>query len=146
MATWIYPFYKISDEIIRPWIPIKIINPKNDKTINILALLDTGADHCVFPKFVAEQATLDLKADAISNETMQGLAETKIEVWKHAFKIHLLSPDQKTVVCKSKDLIVGCVDHDNIPPILGFSNFMCDFKITFNHATKKIIIDDRPKI
>lgn len=140
MAAWIYPFYKISDEIFRPWIPIRIINPKNNETITTLALLDTGADYCVFPKFIAEQAKLDLKGEAISSETMQGLAETKIEVWKHEFKIYLLSPDSKTVVCKNKDLIIGCVDHDNIPPILGFNNFMCSFKITFNHATKKIII------
>lgn len=146
MATWIYPFYKISDEIFRPWIPIRIINPKNNEAITALALLDTGADHCVFPKFVAEQLKLDLKQDAIDSETMQGLAETKIDVWKHQFIINLLSPDSKTVVCKSKELIIGCVDHDNIPPILGFSNFMCNFKITFNHATKKILMDDHPKI
>jgi hypothetical protein len=146
MATWIYPFHKISDEIIRPWIPVQIVNPANNKTINTLALLDTGADHCVFPKVIADQTGLDLKGAAISSEVMQGLAESKIEVWKHSFKIHLLSPDRKSVIWKSKELIVGCVDHDNIPAILGFSNFMCDFKITFNHSTKKILIDNSPKI
>lgn len=146
MAIWIYPFHKITDEIYRPWISIKIINPKNNEFINTLALLDTGADHSVFPKFVPDQTKLDLKVDAISSETMQGLAEAKIEVWKHSFIIHLLSPDRKSVVWKGKETIIGCVDHDNIPPILGFSNFMCNFKITFNHATKKIIVDDHPKI
>ncbi len=146
MATWIYPFVKITDEIYRPWIPIQIINPKNNESITTLALLDTGADHSVFPKFVAEQTKLDLKRDALSSEQMQGLADEKIEVWQHLFKINLLAPDHKTVLWKSKEMTIGCVGHDNIPAILGFSNFMCHFKISFNHATKKIILDDHPKI
>ena len=146
MAIWIYPFFKISDEIYRPWIPIQIVNPKNNEFVSTMALLDTGADHCVFPKFAADQTKLDLKGEALDSEELQGLAKDKIKVWKHSFRIHLQSPDRKSIVWKSKDLVVGCVEHDNIPPILGFSNFMCNFKITLNHATKKILIDDRPKI
>jgi predicted aspartyl protease len=146
MPISVYPFYKISNELFRPWIPINIINPKNNAHVSVLALLDTGADHCVFPKLVADQLGLDLKGEASSSEIMQGLGETQIEVWKHAFRIELQSPDRKQIIWKGKDTIVGCVEHDNIPPILGFSNFMCHFKVTFNHATKKILIDDHPKI
>ncbi len=146
MATWIYPFYKITDEIFRPWIPIQIINPKNGRFINTMALIDTGADHCVFPQIVTGETGLDLKTDAISSEEMQGLAAEKIAIWTHSFRVYLLSPNRKDILWKSKDLVVGCVEHDNIPPILGFSNFMCNFKITFNHATKKIMIDDKPKV
>lgn len=109
-----------------------------------MALLDTGADHCVFPKWVADQLGLDLKLGI--SEVMQGLAENKIEVWKHSFRIELKSPDRKNVIWRGKDTIVGCVEHENIPPILGFSNFMSHFKVTFNHATKKILIDDHPKV
>jgi predicted aspartyl protease len=144
MATHIYPFYKISDQIIRPWIPIFIINPANNSRLGIFALLDTGADHCVFPKTIVDQLGIDLKTG--TTEVMQGLAEHKIEVWKHNFRIDLQSPDRKGIVWKGKETIVGCVEHDNIPPILGFSNFMSHFKITFNHATKKILIDDHPKV
>jgi len=111
-----------------------------------MALLDTGADHCVFPKFVADQLGLDLKGAALSMETMQGLAESKIDVWKHSFKIELQSPDRKHIIWRGKETIVGCVEHDNIPSILGFSNFMGHFKVTFNHATRKILIDDRPTV
>ena len=104
------------------------------------------ADHCVFPKFVAEQLGLDLKGGAIETEIMQGLGKTQIEVWKHHFKIELQTSDRKNIFWKSKELIVGCVEHDNIPAILGFSNFMCHFKVGFNHATKRIVIDNSPKI
>ena len=147
MAQYVYPFFKAADEIHRPWIPVRIINPLIKGTsVDMMALLDTGADHCVFPKFVADQLNIDLKGAALSSEVMQGLAENKIEVWKHPFKIELQSPDRKQIIWKGGETIVGCVDHDNIPPILGFSNFMTSFKITFNHATKKIIIDDHPKV
>ena len=147
MAVQVYPFIKISNEVHRPWIPIRVFNSKDRSAfIEMMALIDTGADHCVFPKLVADQTKLDLKGAALSTEIMQGLGETKIEVWKHSFKIELLTPDRKNIFWKSNDIIVGCVEHDNIPPILGFSNFLCDFKITFNHATKKIIIDNSPRI
>ena len=146
MATWIYPFQKFEGGIIRPWINVKIVNPINNKEVSVMALLDTGADHCVFPQFVCERLGIDLKDKNAPQEEMQGLADTKVLVWKHTFRINLDSPDKRTTVWKSKDLIIGCVEHDNIPPILGFSNFMCKFKITFNHATQKIILDDRPII
>ena len=80
MAVHIYPFYKILDELFRPWIPISIINPANSKQISVMALLDTGADHCVFPKYIADQLDIDLKGTALSSEVMQGLAESKIEL------------------------------------------------------------------
>jgi predicted aspartyl protease len=146
MAIQVYPFFKIDNELFRPWIPINIINPVNNKQLNMMALLDTGADHCVFPKLVADQLGLDLKNPPYGSEVMQGLGENKIEVWKHSFKIELQSADRKQIFWKGRETIVGCVEHDNIPPILGFSNFMNYFKITFNHATKKIIIDDHPKV
>ena len=77
MAFNIYPFYKISNELFRPWIPVTIINPANNKFIKVFALLDTGADHCVFPKLVADQLGLDLKGAALSSEIMQGLERPK---------------------------------------------------------------------
>ena len=39
MAFNIYPFYKISNELFRPWIPVTIINPANNKFIKVFALL-----------------------------------------------------------------------------------------------------------
>lgn len=146
MASYVYPFYKISDEIIRPWIPIQIVNPVNHKQIDLFALLDTGADHCVFPKFVTEQLGLNLKENHCGCDTMHGLTGNGIQIWKHNFKVELLSPDRKKAIWKGRETQIGCVDHDNIPPILGFSNFLCHFKISFNHSTKKIIIDDHPRI
>jgi len=146
MPVHIYPFYKVSDEIKRPWIPVRIVNNKTGDYTDTMALLDTGADHCVFPNFVAEQCKHNLQHPEFGTEDMQGMGKDKINVSKHGFRIELQSPDRKQTIWKSKDMIVGCVEHDNIAAILGFSNFMCHFKITFNHATNRIIVDTKPTI
>jgi hypothetical protein len=148
MSTQVYPFVKDDKGIFRPWVPIKIISPTDAKKFIINhALLDTGADECVFPKFAADQTGIaDLKASGTPKKEMQGINKEKIEVWFHSFKIQLLTPDLKKVFWASKEMIVGCVDHDNILPILGFGNLMCHFKITFNYTTRKLIIDERTTV
>jgi hypothetical protein len=106
-----------------------------------LALLDTGADACVFPKTIPETLGYNLKDPNAPHSINQGIGENKVELWKHKFKLELLSPDRKSVVWKSKECLIGCVDHNNVPPLLGFESFLCNFRITFNYSTKKIIIE-----
>lgn len=45
-----YPFsITRPGDIARPYLPITIINPENQKEINVYALIDTGADECALP-------------------------------------------------------------------------------------------------
>lgn len=50
MLTDNYPFTitRVGD-IARPYLPITIINPENQKEVNVFALIDTGADECALP-------------------------------------------------------------------------------------------------
>ncbi len=146
MAKYVYPFFKAQDGVKRPWVPVRITNLKSGSHIDLMALLDTGADKCVFPKLVADSCGVGLKRDSIRQEDMQGIADNPIPTWIHPFRIDLLAPDRKGVLYKTKDTEVGCVEHDKMPPILGFANFMVYFKITFNYQSKKIIIDDQPGV
>ncbi len=139
--THVYSFVKVDKEIYRPLLPIVIINPINNLSQIIFGLLDTGADECLFPKFIAEQLKHDLKSDSAEFCSNQGIGETKVDLWKHPFKIQLMSPDRKTIVWKSKQCLVGCTDHDNVPVLLGCANFLCNFRITLNYLSKKIIIE-----
>ena len=141
MKTYVYSFVKINADVYRPLVPIVIINPLNNLSIAILGLIDTGADDCLFPKVVADTLGHNLKGNTALFCENQGIGQNKVELWKHPFKIQLLSPDRKTVCWKSKECLVGCTDHDNVHPLLGFANFLCDFRITFNYATKKIIAE-----
>ncbi|SRR5260221_4971023 len=139
--TYVYSFTKIENEVYRPLLPVVIINPINNKNVAILALADTGADDCLFPKFIAEQLGHELKSPTAIFSSNQGIGESKVDIWKHPFKIHFLDPTRKTVVWKSKDCLIGCCDHDNAPVLLGFSTFLANFRITFNYPTKKIIVE-----
>lgn len=45
-----YPFaITRPGDIARPYLPITIINPENEKRLNVFALVDTGADECALP-------------------------------------------------------------------------------------------------
>lgn len=83
MAVQVYPFVCLKDDdgnvVYRPWVPIRIVNPKNRKEfIQAQALLDTGADECVFPKFSADQTGRNLINDASGTKEMQGVGDGKI--------------------------------------------------------------------
>jgi clan AA aspartic protease len=58
-----YPFIKTHPyDIARPYLPISIINPENQKHINVLALIDTGADECAIPASFAGTLGHNLKS------------------------------------------------------------------------------------
>lgn len=136
----IYPFFKDSLGKLRPLIPIKIVNPHTSDSIITMALLDTGADACVFPKFIADRTKHNLKAEGVISNIQQGVGESKVECWKHTYVIHLLSPDRKSEIWKSKAILIDCLDHDNAPPLLGWDGFMKNFTFSFQYSLNRILI------
>jgi len=147
MATpIIYKFTSISSEIIRPLVPVKIVNPFTKQEIRTTALIDTGADNCVFPEFIALNTGHILKATDVQTNVTQGVGKNMVHVWKHTFDIHLLDPKSNETIWKSKSILIDCLDHNEAPVLLGSSNFLCNFKITLNYVTKNILIDLKPSI
>lgn len=140
-STYVYTFTKISNEIYRPFLPVTIINPINHSKITVMGLADTGADDCLFPQIIAGQLGHNLKGASAIFSSNQGIGESKVDLWKHPFKLHLLDPDRKNAVWKSEDCLIGCTDHDNVPVLLGYLTFLSNFKIVFNYLTKKVIIE-----
>ncbi|CAN5278595.1 hypothetical protein BH10PSE19_BH10PSE19_22360 [soil metagenome] len=140
---YVYSFTKIDNGSRRPLVPIRLTNPKTGLSVNVMALLDTGADACLLPKYIADGTGHDLKnSDAICNKTV-GAGGQPINTWGHTFDIELLYSQNNSYqsVWKSKKTIIECVEHNNIPPLLGVQNFLKDLKITFNYPTNKIIIE-----
>jgi predicted aspartyl protease len=140
-ATYVYSFVKVPGVAMRPFVPVKITNPDTKQFSYYMALLDTGADACCFPKHVAETTGHVLKHINVITSINGGLSGTEVSTWKHSFVIELLSPDRKSVVWKNKRSLIDCVDHDNLPLLLGYKDFLSFFKITFNYKTSKIIIE-----
>lgn len=57
------PFIKFSpDDVPRPWLPVKIINPHTKQSISLYGLIDTGADECAIPAQFAPTIGHNLQA------------------------------------------------------------------------------------
>ncbi len=57
-----FPFLRVTeDNYLRPWLPIRIINPHNGLSVDTFGLIDTGADECSVPVFIAEELGHDLE-------------------------------------------------------------------------------------
>ena len=106
-----------------------------------MALLDTGADANCFPAFIATNTGHDLKHIDVQTSVNSGVDGGKTQTFKHSFKIHLLEAGTNKPAWTTKQLLVDCVDHDNLPPLLGCRGFLCELKITFNYKTNRIIIE-----
>jgi hypothetical protein len=137
---YIYPLIK-TDGGYTPQIPIRITNPFNGLSLNCYALIDTGADCCVFPQYVAEKTGHNLKGDGVKSYISQGVGENCVNVFQHTFMIELFAFDRKTIIWSSKQETIGCVNHDNIPPLLGFNDFVSQFIISFDYVTRTITIE-----
>lgn len=141
MVGQIYPFINVGGGHLRPLVPINIVNPATKAKVRYHALLDTGADACVFPKYVCDKLGYRLKEDAASTAETVGVGGTAIPIHHHNFIIELVAPDNLTVVWKSKVLTIGCLEHDNAHPILGWEGFLSHFTIRFNQTTNKIVME-----
>lgn len=57
------PFLKFSpDDLPRPWLPLTILNPHTNLSINVYGLIDTGADECAIPAHYAPMIGHNLQA------------------------------------------------------------------------------------
>ena len=139
--TFVYPFIKLNSGVLRPMVPVLIENPFTKQSTTVMALLDTGADTNCFPAYIPLSTGHDLKnpdAETSINSKIEG---TTTQIWRHTFRIHLLDTVTKKTVWKTQHVLVDCVDHDNMPPLLGCIGFLSELKITFNYKTGKIIIE-----
>lgn len=137
--TAVYSFFQIDKDRHRPMIPIKIINPVNNEEIKAWGLLDTGADKCLFPKGICDVLKIDIKTGRQDGAT--GIEGNSMSTWVHPFKVQLLDPKTGEAIWKSKEIQIGCCEHDNAPILLGWENCMQCLSIRFNYPTKRIVIE-----
>ena len=137
--TFEYPLLPSNGKCM-PFIPLFLYNPIQNKGLPIAGLLDTGADSCVFPSVIATNTGHNLKADGVVKSLSRGVDDTTVTTWRHTFEIWLLRPDRQNIAWKSSPTLISCVDHNNIPPLLGYNDFLSNFCITFDYLKNKVII------
>lgn len=104
-----------------------------DKTHNlwqpVAMLVDTGADYTLLPQFLAVAFGVDLTEDC-RGVTTQGVGGTS--------KVYLLKNKIEAKIGNLKRQIpLGFLDNDYIPPLLGRQEFLETFKVVFEkfHVT-----------
>jgi hypothetical protein len=140
MASETYRFTTKRSGAFQPMVPIRITNPATGKFINTNALLDTGADGSCFPAVIANVTGHNLKGDGVESAINFGIGGSKVNAYKHTFIIQLLSKDRMSVLWTSKPILVDCLDHNNIPPILGSIDFHKHFNMEFNYKKWQIVV------
>ena len=112
-------------DIARPYLPISIINPENEMTINVYALIDTGADECAVPASFASALGHNLQAGS-QKEINTGNGITI--AYSH------------TVCLKAYDFSTENVLVDFMPnlyiPLLGVKNFLSEFVLKIDYPEK----------
>lgn len=125
-----YPFVKArSGDIARPYLPITIINPENQKEINVFALIDTGADECAFPSSFA----LPLE------HNLQSGYQKKISTGNGVTIAYSHTVCIKTFDFMTEEVLIDFMPNLHIP-LLGVKNFLGNFILNIDYPNKKFSI------
>jgi len=109
----------------RPYLPITIVNPDNDRQIKVYALIDTGADESAFPASFAPLLGHQLqfgKAKKIS--TGNGITTA----YSHVSRIVIEG-------FSTQDVLVDFMPNLNIP-LIGVRSFLINFILTVDYPNK----------
>lgn len=95
----------------------------------VTMIVDTGADYTLLPLFLAEELGVDLVRDCRTITTQGVGGKTKVYLLKN--KIESKIGDLK------RQIPLGFLDNDYIPPLLGRQEFLETFKVVFEkfHVT-----------
>ena len=137
-----YPFMQLHEGArLRPYLPIEWYNPHENKTFIAYSLADTGADSCVLPGIIATQTGHNINGTGVLSEVSQGVGGVNVRTWKHTFRIRLKDLSFRNVFWESEEQLIDCVEHSNIPPLLGVANFLSNFIITFDYKNSLTILE-----
>jgi predicted aspartyl protease len=121
-----YPFSATRPgDILRPFLPVTVINPGNGKRIWILALPDTGADECALPASFARVPGHNLQA---GHQKMVSTGNGVTVVYGHMTRIEI---DGFT----TQDVLIDFMPNLFIP-LLGVRSFLSNFVLTIDYSNK----------
>lgn len=122
-----FPFLPL-DCVLRPLLPIVIINPRTGKSHKTYGIIDTGADACTLPAELAAVLGHSLKKGNMSTATVVG---AKVRTWCHTTTIQMLNRKDE-VFFTIKNAKVEYVDKfDHV--ILGVDDFLCKFRLDIDY-------------
>ena len=125
-----YPFtITRPGDIARPYIPITIINPENQKQINVYALIDTGADECALPSSFA--SLLGHKLQAGSKKRISTGNGVTI-AYTHTVRLKIFN-------FSTENVLIDFMPNLHIP-LLGVKSFLNNFILKIDYPNKTFSI------
>lgn len=107
----------------RPLASVLFQNQLDKSWKPVTMVVDTGADYTLLPRFLTEELGINLKRDCKVIET-QGVGGTS-RTYLLKKKISVRLGDYK------REIPVGFLNNDYIPPLLGRQEFLETFKVVF---------------
>ena len=122
--------YEVKPSVIfkfvrRPVVFVSFWSNKFNRFIRDTLIVDTGADYTILPKYFSKVLGIDLEKDCISYISKGIGGKEKVYVAKD--KVAVMIGDVK------REIPVGFLSHDDIPPLLGREECLNTFKLTLEN-------------
>lgn len=106
----------------RPVVIASFWSRRFNRFVEYSLIVDTGADYTLFPKAIAADLGIDLRRDCVQFKSRGVGGEAKVYLVKT--KIAIMIGNVK------RQIPLGFLDHDDIPPFLGRQECLDSFKLT----------------
>lgn len=111
----------------RPVVIAGFWSTRFNRFVEYSLIVDTGADYTLFPKAIAADLGIDLRRDCVQFKSRGVGGEAKVYLVKT--KIAIMIGNVK------RQIPLGFLDHDDIPPLLGRQECLDTFKLTLENFT-----------
>lgn len=122
-----FPFEKESSKILgqikRPVAEVYFWSKKFKRYLKLSMLVDTGADYTLLPRSQAEALGINLEKDCVPHLT-GGIGGPE--------RVYLLKKIKVKLGDWAREITVGFLERDNIPPLLGRHKFLETFDVLFS--------------
>lgn len=113
----------IFGKIKRPIAQVSFQHQKDGSWQPVTILIDTGADYTLLPRFLASPLGVNLLNDCKIISTQGVGGESKVYLLKKKIKVKLGN--------FSREIPIGFLTEDYIPPLLGRKEFFETFRVIF---------------
>lgn len=130
------PFTNCGNDIYRPILPVRIINPHTLKGYKTFGLIDTGADDCAIPAAYAPLLGHNLQAgqpkliSTGNGETIAYAHTTRFQIYHPSTGEHLYTMDDTPIDFMPNLHVV----------LLGVNSFLSQFVLTINYPQNSFSI------
>lgn len=130
------PFTFCGNDIYRPILPIRIINPHTSGNYRTHGIIDTGADECATPAAYAPILGHNLQAGQTKTiRTGNGVTVA----YAHTTKFEIFHPETAELLYTMEDTPVDFLPNLNVV-LLGVNNFLSRFILTIDYPNKRFSI------